>query len=53
MQPEQRLHLDSASGLELPESCGLFDPAKHLFDALSGVDRLGIAHVACSAAIKR
>ena len=51
MQPEHRFHLGPASGLELPETCGLFDPAKNLFNSLSGVDRLGITLVAGGAAI--
>ena len=43
MQPEHRSHSEPASGLELPQSGGLFDPAKHLLDPLSGVDRLAVA----------
>jgi len=51
MQPEQRSHLVPTSGLELPETCGLFDPAKNLFNPLSGLDRLAVALVAGGAAI--
>ncbi len=53
MQPEHRSNFCRASGLELPESCGLFDPGKHLLDPLSGIDRLGVTVVAGSAAINR
>jgi hypothetical protein len=40
-----------ASGLRLPEPCDLFDPANHLLDPLSGLDRLAIALVADGAPV--
>ena len=33
------------------QSSPLFDPAKHLFDPAAGIDRLGVALMACGAAI--
>ena len=45
MQPEHRSHSGPASGLELPQAGGLFDPAKHLLNPLPGVDRLSVALV--------
>jgi len=53
MQPEYRPRLGSSPGIELPEPSFLFDPAKHLLDPLYGVDGLGVALMASSAAINR
>lgn len=38
---------------ELAQPASLFEPANNLLDATSGIDRLGIAHVAGGAAINR
>lgn len=51
MQAKHRTHLAYAAQLELTQTAPLFDPAKHLLDAATGVDRLGVALVAGSAAI--
>ena len=51
MQPKHRTHLACAAQLELAQAAPLFDPAKHLLDAAAGVDRLGVALVADTAAI--
>lgn len=52
MQPEHCPHLGSSPGLQLPDSGSLLDPANDLFDPLSGVDGLGLALMASSAAIR-
>ena len=51
MQPEYRSDPGLASGLELPQPRGLFDPAKPLLDSLPGVDRLPLTRIANGAAI--
>jgi hypothetical protein len=42
---------EGAAQLELMQTAPLLDPTKHLLDAAAGVDRLGVALVAVSAAI--
>ena len=51
MQAKHCVHLLGAAQLELAQTALLFDPAKHLLDAAAGVDRLGVALVACGTAI--
>lgn len=53
LQPEYRSYLGSLSGFELTKSRILLYPSKDLFVSLPGVDRLGVALMACSAAINR
>jgi hypothetical protein len=53
MQPESHCRLDSPSGVERTEARSLLDTAKDLFDSLPGVEGLGGALMASSAAINR
>ena len=51
VQAKHRTHLACAPQLELTQAAPLFDPAKQILVAAAGVDRLGVALVAGSAAI--
>jgi hypothetical protein len=42
-----------AAQFELPQSVERLEPAERLLDSPSGIDRLGVAHVAGGAAIDR